>query len=91
MNAAGANRDLATLELVLKNVKNINQTNSKGVSALAMAVSNNSPEAVQLLLDKGADSKVVDKNGDNLIAYLFQAYSPQRAEEFEAKLKVLTA
>jgi len=89
MNAAGANRDLATLELVLKHVKNINQVNSKGVSALAMAVSNNSPEAVQLLLDKGADIKINDKSGDNLIAYLFQAYSPQRAEEFEAKLKIL--
>ena len=90
MIAAGFNRDLATLELLSKNVKNINQVNVKGTSALAMAVRSNSAEVVQFLIGKGADLNVVDKSGDNLTAYLVQSYFPQRLEDFEAKLKVLT-
>jgi len=89
MVAAGANRDLATLELLSKNLKNINQVNKQGISALAMAVRGNSAEAVQFLLSKGADINVVDKNGENLAAYLVQAYNPQRAADFESKLKLL--
>ncbi|RYZ24664.1 MAG: ankyrin repeat domain-containing protein, partial [Sphingobacteriales bacterium] len=41
------------------------------------------------LLSKGADVKVADKTGDNLVAYLVQSYNPTRAEEFDAKLKLL--
>lgn len=89
MNAAASNRDLATIELLLKNVKDINLVNKKGISALAMAVRGNSAEVVDLLIQKGADLKVVDSNGDNLAYYLLQAYSGQRAEDFESKLKLL--
>ncbi|RDC56168.1 ankyrin repeat domain-containing protein [Pedobacter chinensis] len=87
--AAGSNRDLGTLELLSKNVKNINQANAKGVSALAMAVRGNSAEIVKFLLDKGADINAVDKDGNNLAYYLFQAYSPRGMEDFNAKLNVL--
>jgi len=87
--AAGSNRDLATLELLSKNVKNINQVNAKGVSALAMAVRGNSAEIVKFLLDKGADINAADKDGNNLAYYLFQAYSPRGMEDFNAKLNVL--
>lgn len=90
MAAAGGNRDLATLELLAKNVKNINQVNAKGVSALAMAVRGNSAEAVKFLLDKGADLKTADKEGNNLAYYLFQSYGPRGKEDFTAKLKLLT-
>ncbi|MGM9512257.1 ankyrin repeat domain-containing protein [Larkinella sp. GY13] len=88
MNAAVANRDLAVLEMLQTKVKNINQSNQKGVTALAMAVRGNSPEVVSYLLGKGADIKVTDKNGDNLAAYLVQSYGP-KTDEFEAKLKLL--
>ncbi|MFC3562705.1 ankyrin repeat domain-containing protein [Pedobacter jamesrossensis] len=90
MIAAGSNRDLATLELLSKNVKNINQVNAKGVSALHLAVRGNSAEVVQFLLDKGADMKAADKNGDNLAYYLLQAYNPRGMEDFEAKFKLLS-
>ncbi|GAB4019722.1 ankyrin repeat domain-containing protein [Spirosoma koreense] len=73
MNAAAANRDLAVLEMLLPKVKNINQTNQKGGTALAQAVKGNSAEVVGYLLSKGADVQVIDKNGDNLAAYLIQS------------------
>ncbi|WP_316799565.1 ankyrin repeat domain-containing protein [Pedobacter frigidisoli] len=90
INAAGFTRDLSALELLLKNVKNINQVNAKGVSALDMAVRSNSADVVKLLLDKGADLKLADKDGNNLTYYLMQGYSPRGMEDFNAKYKLLT-
>jgi ankyrin repeat protein len=89
MNAAASNADVELIALLAGQVKNINQVNKKGVSALAMAVRGNSPEVLTLLLAKGADTKVVDAAGDNLAAYLIQSYSPQRAEAFNGKMKLL--
>ena len=89
MNAAASNRDTATLAMLLPKVKDINQGNSKGVSALAMAVRSNSPDVIGYLIGKGAAISTTDKNGDNLAFYLVQSYNAQRAAEFEAKLKVL--
>ncbi|MDI9864822.1 ankyrin repeat domain-containing protein [Flectobacillus sp. DC10W] len=73
--AAASNRDLATLDLLLSKVSNINQTNNKGESALSLAVKGNSPEVVKYLIEKGADVKVTNKDGENLLAYLVQSYS----------------
>ncbi|SKB48286.1 ankyrin repeat domain-containing protein [Daejeonella lutea] len=89
MNAAAANRDLAAIELLGASVKDINQKNKNGLSALALAVRGNSPEVVAALIAKGADVKVVDKNGDNLAYYLVQSYTPQNSVAFDAKLKLL--
>ncbi|SEI41766.1 Ankyrin repeat [Dyadobacter koreensis] len=89
MNAAAANRDTAILGMLLPKVKNINQSNLKGVSALAMAIRGNSSEAVAYLIDKGASTNFADKNGNNLAFYLVQSYAPQRSADFDAKLKVL--
>ncbi|MBB6004369.1 ankyrin repeat domain-containing protein [Arcicella rosea] len=98
MNAASSSRDTSTLSLLLPHVKNINQGNSKGVTALAMAVRSNSPEIVQYLLNKGASVNVTDNNGDNLAAYLVlsyssgegrQAFNGPKSEDFDTKLKVL--
>lgn len=89
INAAAYSKDTATITLLLGNAKNINQVNKKGMSALAIAVRNNSPEIVKFLLEKGADVNTVDAEGNNLASYLVQAYSTQRAEEFEAKAKLL--
>lgn len=90
MNAASGNNDLESLNLLLPLVKNINQVNKKGTSALAMAIRRNTPEVVQLLIDKGADVKVVDAEGYNLAYYLVPSYNVQRPEAFEAKLKIIT-
>ncbi|MET3128294.1 ankyrin repeat protein [Arcicella rosea] len=98
MNAASSSRDTSALGLLLPHVKNINQGNLKGVTALAMAVRSNSPEIVQYLLNKGASINVTDNNGDNLAAYLVQSYSSgegrqafngPKPEDFDTKLKVL--
>lgn len=89
MNAAATNTDVTLLTSLLAQVKNINHVNNKGVSALTLAVRSNTPEVVALLIAKGADVNVVDKNGDNLAAYLIQGYAPQRAEAYEAKAKLL--
>lgn len=89
MNAAMANSDVAVINLLAASVKNINQVNKKGISALALAVRSNTPEVVRLLIQKGADVNVADANGDNLAYYLIQSYNPQKAEAFEAKLKAL--
>ena len=77
MLAAGFNRDTATVALFSSRVKNINAVNKKGVSALAMAVRSNTPEAVQALIAKGADVQVYDADGNNLAWYLVQSYSAQ--------------
>jgi ankyrin repeat protein len=89
MNAAGSNNDLQLIEQLSATVKNINQTNAKGVSALAMAIRGNSPEVVSLLISKGADINITDSNGDNLTAYLIQSYNDRRADGFDAKVKLL--
>lgn len=73
--AASSNRDLATLSLLASKVSTINQTNNKGESALSLAVKGNSPEVVKFLIEKGADIKVTNKDGENLLAYLVQSYN----------------
>lgn len=89
INAAGSSKDTATLSILLGAQKNINNVNKKGISALALAARSNSSEIVSYLLSKGADVKVVDNEGNNLASYLVQSFNDQRANEFEAKLKLL--
>ncbi|MFT4022800.1 MAG: ankyrin repeat domain-containing protein [Flavihumibacter sp.] len=89
MNAAYLNQDTATILFLLPYVKDINQVNKAGLSALSMAVRRNTPDVVSLLLSKGADINVRDAEGYTLAFYLIHTYSPQRPEGFEAKLKIL--
>lgn len=89
MNAAATNRDLAAIELLAISVKDVNQKNMNGHSALTLAVRGNSPEVVAALIAKGADVNIIDGNGDNLAYYLIQSYSTQNSGAFDAKLKIL--
>ena len=89
MNAAASNRDTATLALLRPLVKNINQANKSGATALTLAVHGNSPEAVQYLLNEGANVNVVDAKGNNLVYYLFESYRSRQSKDFEPKLKLL--
>jgi ankyrin repeat protein len=90
-----AGREITTLEKLLPVTKNINIQNLKGESALTFAVRSGSPEAVSILLSKGADVNVKDKDGNNLGIYLVQSYKPAGREAsatqdpFEAKIKLL--
>ncbi|MDI6031717.1 ankyrin repeat domain-containing protein [Flavobacterium sp. LB2P84] len=94
--AAASARDIAVLELLLPIVKNNNVQNLKGESALTMAVKAGTPEAITVLLNKGADAKVLDKEGNNLGYYLIQSYRPSgrgpettTQDPFETKIKLL--
>ncbi|MES2826743.1 MAG: ankyrin repeat domain-containing protein [Bacteroidota bacterium] len=96
MNAAATSRDTSVFSLLLPKVKNINQVNGKGISALAMAVRTNSAEVMSYLIGKGASVKGADKAGNDLAYYLIESYRPQSAnpnapktEDFEAKIAVL--
>jgi ankyrin repeat protein len=90
MNAAASNRDTAVFNALLPKVKNINQGNQKGVTALAMAVRGNSPEIVGFLIGKGAAVDVKDGAGNNLAFYLVQSYNAQRIADFDAKVSILS-
>lgn len=91
MNAAASNSEVTVLEYLSSRLKNINQVNHKGQSALTLAVRSNSAAVVKWLLDHGAAVQVIDKDGNNLAAHLMQAYTTRNAETFEAKLNLLTA
>lgn len=91
MFAAATSKDSAVLDLLVSKTKNLNQVNKKGLSVLAMAVRSNSPQIVQYFIDKGADAKTVDAEGNNLVYYAVQSYSPRTATEFDAKLALLSA
>jgi ankyrin repeat protein len=97
---AAASRETAALEQITAIVKNINIQNGNGESALTIAVKSGTSEAVSLLLDKGADVKVLDKAGNNLGFYLIQSYRPQMGmgrgpeganakDSFATKIKLL--
>lgn len=89
MIAAGA-RENGTLEVLLPSAKNINLQNAKGESALTFAVRSGTPENLALLLNKGADVKVTDKDGNSLGVYLVQSYKPDpKQDTFDAKAKLL--
>lgn len=89
MNAAASNNDLAIIKTLSEKVTNSNATNAKGQSALALAIQGNSPEVVAFLVEKGADVKTADKDGNNLAYYLAQSYNAKKAADFDAKLKIL--
>lgn len=89
MIAAGA-RENGALEVLLPSAKNINLQNAKGESALTFAVRSGTPENLALLLNKGADVKVTDKDGNSLGVYLVQSYKPDpKQDTFDAKAKLL--
>ncbi len=97
---ASQGRDAKYIELLLSKVKNINAVNEKGQSALTRAIAFSSPEVVSLLLKNGADSKVTDTDGNNLVYYWFESYrggGPQPPQgqqgrpndDFDKKLEIL--
>ncbi|MBU2940962.1 ankyrin repeat domain-containing protein [Lacinutrix sp. C3R15] len=88
LNAASRN-NIEIVKLLSKHLKNINQVNKKGESALALAVANNSPEVVKFLLENNADITVLDANKNNLTAYLIESFSGKKADAFKQKVDLL--
>lgn len=100
MKAASARENTEALELLLPMVKNSATQNGKGESALTIAVQSGTPKAVEILLNNGADAKIVNKEGNNLGVYLVQSYRPQmnrgpeggntpKQDPFAVKMKLL--
>lgn len=92
MNAMRGSIDV--VNTFFSKVKDINTTNSKGMSALSFAVENGSAEMVQFLLAKGAKTDLVDKKGNNLAYYWVQSYKPATAkkeqnDDFQTKYDLL--
>jgi ankyrin repeat protein len=97
MNAAVSNRDTTVFAMLLAGVKDINQQNQKGMSALSLAVRGNSSEVISFLISKGADVKVLDKKGNSLAYYAIESFRSQGGrgggrpgqDDFPAKIKLL--
>lgn len=91
MSAVGGG-DLSIVESLLPLVKDINQANNKGETALHLAVQSDSPEIVSFLIHHNADLIAVSENG-NLAFSLLQAYKKHRfgnsIEDIKEKLKIL--
>jgi len=88
MNAASRN-DLDIVKMFSENKKIINSTNKKGQSALTLAVNNNDVSVVEFLIVQGANTAIVDKEGNNLAYYLVNSYSNRTKEQFSKKMGLL--
>jgi ankyrin repeat protein len=99
---AASGKDAKLVELLLTKAKNVNAVNEKGESALTKAIANGTPEVAAALIKNGADTKVLDKEGNNLAFYWFNSYKelPQggrpggqgnvsQGDEFKEKLAIL--
>jgi len=97
MNAAASNRETEVFALLLPAVKNINQATSSGQTAFTMAVKSNSLEVIGLLIEKGADVKLLDKKGNNLVFYAMEGYGgggrqgAGKPADLDVKLNLLKA
>ncbi|MDW7694489.1 ankyrin repeat domain-containing protein [Flammeovirgaceae bacterium SG7u.111] len=77
LNAASArSSDLLKLMYPHFKAKKINAQNNDGATALMLAASKNDANAVAFLIEKGADPKLKNKEGNDVGYYLVEAYRP---------------
>lgn len=88
LNASQRNT-LKTVKLLATSTKDINHTNNKGTSALALAVAYNNAQVVDFLLSQHADVGILDAQGNDLTVYLMQTYTAEKEELFKEKLALL--
>jgi ankyrin repeat protein len=87
MNATRGNIEL--VKTFISKVKDVNAINSKGHSALSLAVENGSSDMVGFLLANGAKTNVIDAKGNNLAYYLIQSVRKDGKDGFDDKLSLL--
>lgn len=86
LNAASRNK-LEVIKFLAEKTKDINHTNNEGYSALTLAIQDNSGKVVDYLISEGATTAVLDKDGNNLVYYLFSARGNTR--DFDDKVSAL--
>ncbi|MGX9985591.1 ankyrin repeat domain-containing protein [Soonwooa purpurea] len=87
---ASQGKDSKLVETLLSKAKNVNATNEKGETALMKAMTSGAADVVATLLKNGADAKILDKDGNNLVYYWFNSFKSNDAtEDFNAKLALL--
>ncbi|MEM6687683.1 MAG: ankyrin repeat domain-containing protein [Bacteroidota bacterium] len=67
-----------SVEKIASKTNNINHQNDKGESALTMAIKRNSKDNFDFLIANGADYKLVDTQGNDLMYHAFKSYSSRR-------------
>lgn len=88
MNATAYN-SLNIVKYLSKQVKDINAKNKKGQTALTKAISSNNVEVISYLLDLNANSKVLDKVGNNLGYYVVNSFQSSEKDKFFKKAELL--
>lgn len=84
MNAVAYNT-LNIVKHLSAKVNNLEESNVKGQTALTKAVASNHLDVVSYLLDRHANAKVVDKDGNNLAFYLVNSFNAEEKDEFFKK------
>ena len=87
---AAARNNLAIVQLLAKQLIDINTVNDKGQTPLMLAVGGNDISVVQYILDNGGDAFAKDKAGNSLASYLVQSYRARNPKAFESKLALLS-
>ncbi|WP_339839741.1 ankyrin repeat domain-containing protein [uncultured Maribacter sp.] len=90
LNAASRNK-LSIVQLLSKDVKQIDATNNNGETALMLAVHDNQVEVVEFLLQKGAAMNAKDETGNTVAYFLAESFNKRTVDAFDAKLKMLKA
>jgi ankyrin repeat protein len=88
LNATSGN-ELSMVKLLSKDVKDFNAINNEGKTALMLAVHRNSPEVVEFLLENDSTALVKDAKGNTIAYYLVASYDSRKADDYDAKLKLL--
>lgn len=82
LNAVSGNNS-AVVKLLLPKVKDINQQNNSGYTALTLATQRGNLDLFHLLTKNGADVNIIDKEGNNLFYHLFEGYNRRSAKNFK--------
>ena len=87
---ACSGKSVNAVRYLLPFVKNINEANRDGETAIINAVKYSNADVVEYLINNGASLNATNKKGNNLVYLLIEAYHPRKnGKEFDGKLKLL--